>query len=67
MVKLKNYNVVLKHFVLLLTFTLFFSCAEKKYHVSRIEGKKLELKTRFPKVLKLKTLSNPIEIKSMMI
>ncbi|MFN3754974.1 5'-nucleotidase C-terminal domain-containing protein [Flavobacterium sp.] len=43
MVKLKNYNVVLKHFVLLLTFTSLISCAEKKYTVTRIEGKEIEI------------------------
>lgn len=43
MVKLKNYNVVLKHFVLLLTFTSLISCAEKKYTVTRIEGKQIAI------------------------
>lgn len=41
MVNLKNYNVVTKLFVLLLTFAAFTSCAEKKFYVSRIEGKKI--------------------------
>lgn len=43
MVKLKNYNVVLKHFVLLLTFASLISCAEKKYTVIRIEGKEITI------------------------
>ena len=43
MVKLKNYNVVLKHFVLLLTFTSLISCAEKKYSVTSIEGKQIAI------------------------
>src|SRR6218665_828055 len=43
MVKLKNYNVVLKHFVLLLTFASVISCAEKKYHITRIEGKEIAI------------------------
>jgi 2',3'-cyclic-nucleotide 2'-phosphodiesterase (5'-nucleotidase family) len=41
MTKLKNYNLVFKHFVLILTFILFVSCAEKKYYVTRIEGKEI--------------------------
>jgi 2',3'-cyclic-nucleotide 2'-phosphodiesterase (5'-nucleotidase family) len=41
MVKLKNYNGVVKHFVLLLTFTAIISCAEKKYAVTKIEGKEI--------------------------
>lgn len=41
MVKLKNYTVVMKHFVLLLTFIAVISCAEKKFHITRIEGKEI--------------------------
>ena len=41
MVNLKNYSVVLKHFVLLLTFSFIVSCGSKNYDVSRIEGKKI--------------------------
>lgn len=41
MVNLKNYNVVTKLFVLLLTFAAVSSCAEKKYYVTRIEGKEI--------------------------
>lgn len=41
MVNLKNYNVVLKHFVLLLTFLFVVSCGQQKYYVSKIEGKKI--------------------------
>lgn len=43
MVNLKNYNVVLKHFVLLLTFIAVISCAEKKFAVTKIEGKEIEI------------------------
>ena len=43
MVKLKNYNVVLKQIGLILTFFLIFSCAEKKQFVSKIEGKKISI------------------------
>lgn len=41
MVNLKNYSIVLKHFVLLLTFLLLTSCGNNKYSVSKIEGKKI--------------------------
>ena len=41
MVNLKNYNVVLKHFVLLLTFLFFVSCGQQHYSVTKIEGKKI--------------------------
>jgi 2',3'-cyclic-nucleotide 2'-phosphodiesterase (5'-nucleotidase family) len=43
MVKLKNYNVVLKHFVLLLTFISIIACSNQKYYVSKIEGKKIAI------------------------
>ncbi len=43
MVNLKNYNVVLKHFVLLLTFSVVVSCAKQNYTVTKIEGKKIEI------------------------
>jgi 2',3'-cyclic-nucleotide 2'-phosphodiesterase (5'-nucleotidase family) len=41
MVNLKNYTQVPKLFVLLLTFTLLFSCAKPNYSVVKIEGKKI--------------------------
>ena len=41
MVKLKNYNVVLLHFVLFLTFILSVSCHQQKLYVTRIEGKEI--------------------------
>ncbi len=41
MVNLKNYNVVSKHFVLLLTFLFIVSCSHQNYTVSKIEGKKI--------------------------
>jgi 2',3'-cyclic-nucleotide 2'-phosphodiesterase (5'-nucleotidase family) len=41
MVKLKNYNLRLKHIVIFLTFIFFVSCAEQKNYVSKVEGKKL--------------------------
>ena len=41
MVNLKNYNVVLKYFVLLLTFILNISCNQQKLYLTRIEGKEI--------------------------
>ena len=41
MVKLNNYNGVVTHFVLLLTFLFVISCAEKKYAVTKIVGKEI--------------------------
>ena len=43
MVNLKNYNVVLKLFVLLLTFSLVVSCAKQNFAVTKIEGKKIAI------------------------
>jgi 2',3'-cyclic-nucleotide 2'-phosphodiesterase (5'-nucleotidase family) len=43
MVKLKNYNDEIKHFVLLLTFTLLISCSSHPFYVSKIEGKKISV------------------------
>jgi 2',3'-cyclic-nucleotide 2'-phosphodiesterase (5'-nucleotidase family) len=59
MVKLKNYNVVLKHFVLILTFGLFFSCAEKNYHISSIEGKKIEIEKTLPESSEIENFIKP--------
>lgn len=43
MVKLKKYNVVLKHFVLFLTFLCVISCAHQKAYVTRVEGKQIAI------------------------
>lgn len=59
MVKLKNYNVVLKHFVLLLTFGIFFSCAEKKYFTTRIEGKKIEIQNTISESSEIENFIKP--------
>ncbi len=47
MVNLKNYTHVSKLFVLLLTFTLFFSCAKPNYSVVIIEGKKIGINEQY--------------------
>jgi 2',3'-cyclic-nucleotide 2'-phosphodiesterase (5'-nucleotidase family) len=59
MVKLKNYNVVLKHFVLLLTFISVISCAEKKYTVTRIEGKEIGITDKNSEVAEIENFIKP--------
>jgi 2',3'-cyclic-nucleotide 2'-phosphodiesterase (5'-nucleotidase family) len=43
MVNLKNYNDVLKLFVIFLTFSFVASCGKQHYNVTKIEGKKLPI------------------------
>jgi 2',3'-cyclic-nucleotide 2'-phosphodiesterase (5'-nucleotidase family) len=43
MVNLKNYNVVLKHFVLFLTFIFAISCGRQHYRVTKITGKEISI------------------------
>ena len=43
MVNLKNYNDVLKLFVIFLTFFLSVSCGKQNYSVSKIEGKQIAI------------------------
>ncbi|QBZ98404.1 5'-nucleotidase C-terminal domain-containing protein [Flavobacterium sangjuense] len=59
MVKLKNYNGVVKHFVLLLTFTAVISCAEKKYAVTKIEGKEIGITDKQPEVTEIENFIKP--------
>ena len=59
MAKLKNYNVVLKHFVLLLTFIAFISCAEKKYTITRIEGKEIGITNSNTEVADIENFIKP--------
>jgi len=50
MAKLKNYTVAMKLFVLLLTFLAVISCAEKRYYVTKIEGKEIEVNDKIGQV-----------------
>lgn len=59
MVKLKNYNGVVKHFVLLLTFIIATSCAEKKYTVTKIEGWKIGITDKNPEVAEIENYIKP--------
>lgn len=59
MVKLKNYNVVLKYFVLILTFIAVISCAEKKYTVTKIEGKEIGITDKNTEVAAIENFIKP--------
>jgi len=59
MAKLKNYNVVLKQIVLLLTFQLVISCADKKYYVTRIEGKEIGITNKNGEVGHIENIIEP--------
>lgn len=59
MVKLKNYNVVLKYFVLILTFISVISCAEKKYTVTKIEGKEIGITDKNSEVAEIENFIKP--------
>jgi 2',3'-cyclic-nucleotide 2'-phosphodiesterase (5'-nucleotidase family) len=59
MAKLKNYNVVLKQIVLLLTFLLVISCADKKYYVTRIEGKEIGITNKNGDVAQIENIIKP--------
>lgn len=48
MVKLKNYNVVLKNFILFLTFLFLISCNQQRLFVTKIEGKKIGITDKSP-------------------
>jgi 2',3'-cyclic-nucleotide 2'-phosphodiesterase (5'-nucleotidase family) len=63
MVKLKNYNVVLKHFVLLLTFAAVISCAEKKYTLHKIEGKEIGITNKSGEVAEIENFIKPYRTK----
>ena len=59
MVNLKNYSVVFKHFVLLLTFLIFVSCGQQKYTVSRIEGKKIGIEKQYSESTEIEKYIKP--------
>ncbi len=59
MVKLKNYNVGMKHFVLLLTFISLISCSNQKYYVSKIEGKKIGITEKQSSVAEIENYIKP--------
>jgi 2',3'-cyclic-nucleotide 2'-phosphodiesterase (5'-nucleotidase family) len=63
MVNLKNYNGVVKLFVLLLTFIAVISCAEKKYVITRIEGKQIGITDKNSEVAEIENIIKPYRSK----
>jgi len=59
MVKLKKYNVVLKHFVLFLTFLSIISCASHKIYVTHIDGKQVGVTTANPQTQEIEDFVKP--------
>ena len=59
MAKLKNYTLLMKHFVLLLTFTLISACASNTLFVSKIEGKKIGISDKQSGVAEIENYIKP--------
>jgi len=59
MVNLTNNNIVLKQFVLLLTFILTISCAEKKYGVQKIVGKQININDKIQESAEIEKIIKP--------
>lgn len=59
MVNLTNNNIVLKQFVLLLTFILTISCAEKKYGVEKIVGKQININDKIQESAEIEKIIKP--------
>jgi 2',3'-cyclic-nucleotide 2'-phosphodiesterase (5'-nucleotidase family) len=59
MVKLKNYNIQLKLFVLFLTFTSLISCSHKNYYVTKIEGKEISITDKHPESTEIEKFIKP--------
>ncbi len=59
MVKLKNYNLVLKHFVLFLTFISIISCNQQKNYITKIEGKKISVSDNKGQVAEIENFIKP--------
>ena len=61
MVYLKNYNVVVKNFVLFLTFLFLFSCQPQKEFVTKIEGKKIPVTESLGQSTEIESYIKPID------
>jgi 2',3'-cyclic-nucleotide 2'-phosphodiesterase (5'-nucleotidase family) len=59
MVKLKKYPALIKEIVLFLTFFLAFSCAERKYHVTRVEGREIPVTEQNTNAAEIDAYINP--------
>lgn len=58
MVKLKNNSILIKHFVLLLTF-LLFSCGKQNYYTTKIEGSKIGITEKITSDAKIDAYLKP--------
>lgn len=59
MVKLKNYNVVVTYFILILTIFTVISCRESKLFVTKIEGKEIGITDKNKEVAALEAIIKP--------
>lgn len=59
MVKLKNYHVGIKYFVLFLTFISAVSCGPKQQYISRIEGKEIGISDKHSEDQKIADFIKP--------
>ncbi|MEN9323582.1 MAG: hypothetical protein RL699_1362 [Bacteroidota bacterium] len=59
MAKLKKYNGLLGHFVLILTFIFLFSCQPKKLWVNKIDGKEIKLLAEYKEDSLIKSMVAP--------
>lgn len=59
MVNLKNYNVILKHFVVFSTLFLTFGCSNQKEYVSKIEGKQIGVRNTNGEDAKIEAFVKP--------
>ncbi len=59
MVNLKNYNVVLKYFVFILTFIFCISCHQQKIYLTKIEGKEIGITSDYNDVAVIEDFIKP--------
>lgn len=63
MVNLKNYNVVLKYFVFILTFIFCISCHQQKIYLTKIEGKEIGITSDYKDVAVIEDFIKPFRDK----
>jgi 2',3'-cyclic-nucleotide 2'-phosphodiesterase (5'-nucleotidase family) len=59
MVNLKKYPALTRYFVLILTIVLIESCAEKKWHLSKVEGKQIPVTEVLSKTTAIEVFITP--------
>lgn len=62
MLKLKNYNALLQHFVIFLTLTVLISCGEKKMFVTKIAGKEIGITDKNKEVAAFEEIIKPYRV-----